>query len=111
MRGAKVKPKSVFDFPASELADVVAVKAVSVGDATPDQQKRAVEWIVKNVCLIGDLSFTLDEGPRATDFTEGKRFVANIIMWCAKTPIKEMHSRYPDQLRNPRGENNDRSSA
>lgn len=108
---ARIKTKSVLDFPAAELADVVAVKALWSGEATADQQKRAVDWIVKNVCLIGDIGFSLTEGPRASDFTDGKKFVANILIWCGKTTLKEMQARYPDQLRHPRGENNDRSSS
>ena len=111
MRAAKVKTKSVFDFPTAELADAVAVKALWSGEATPDQQKRAVEWLTKNVCLVGDLSFNLAEGPRASDFTEGKRWVGAMLIWCAKTSIREMTDRWPDQLRNKTGGEDARSKS
>lgn len=90
---------SVLDFPQAELADIVAVKAISQGEATSAQQTRAFDWIIKNLCVIGDLSFNLHEGNRASDFTEGKRFVANIMIWCCKTPIKKLYQLYPDQQR------------
>ena len=59
--------------PAWEPPDVSAIQALNRGDATPDQQKRALDFIVR---LAGtyDLSYRPDSD-RDTAFAEGKRFV------------------------------------
>jgi hypothetical protein len=58
-------------------ADAIAIKALASGDATPDQQKRALEAIVSRISCCDDLSFRADDhgGLRETDFAEGKRYV------------------------------------
>lgn len=59
--------------PAWEPADVSALQALQRGDATSDQQKRALDYIIT---LAGtyDLSYRPDSD-RDTTFAEGKRFV------------------------------------
>lgn len=61
--------------PHAEDADVYAIKALAGGDATGDQQRRALAWIIGTLCGKDDLSYRPDS-PRDTDFAEGKRFVA-----------------------------------
>jgi len=60
-----------------EDADIYAVQALAGGTANSGQQKRALEWILIDLCGVRDLSFRTgaEEGRRATDFAEGKRFV------------------------------------
>ena len=55
-------------------ADVAALQALYRGDATPFQQKHALEYIINTVAATYDLSYRADS-PRDTDFAEGKRFV------------------------------------
>ncbi len=57
-------------------ADLYAVRAVYEGTANEGQQRRAFEWILRHACGIYDLSYRPggDEGGRATDFAEGRRF-------------------------------------
>lgn len=55
------------------VADVVAFQAIEKGEASPDQQKRVVEWLV-SLTGLNDLSYRPDS-QRDTDFAEGKRFV------------------------------------
>lgn len=59
--------------PAWETPDVAAIQALHRGDATADQQKRALDYIIT---LAGtyDLSYR-PESDRDTAFAEGKRFV------------------------------------
>lgn len=56
-----------------EEADIGAMKALF----SDERHKRAVEWILFNVCGLRDLSFRPggQDGDRATVFSEGKRFV------------------------------------
>lgn len=58
-------------------ADALAIKMVAAGEATPEQQRRALEAIVTRIACVDDMSFRADDhgGTRETDFSEGKRFV------------------------------------
>lgn len=59
-------------------ADVVAMQNLVKGEASEQQQKRILEWVLRSVCELNGLSFRPDDagGTRATDFAEGKRWVA-----------------------------------
>jgi hypothetical protein len=57
-----------------EKADVFALKALAAGVASEGQQKRALEWILKVACGIGDNTY-YPNSERDTTFAEGKRFV------------------------------------
>lgn len=59
-----------------EQADGFALKALSAGEATPDQQRRALEWIID---YAGTYAMSYrpggEDGRRDTDFAEGQRSV------------------------------------
>lgn len=58
-----------------ELADASAMQALAAGTATPDQQRRALTWLV-NAAGTYDLSYRPGpNGERDSVFAEGKRFV------------------------------------
>jgi hypothetical protein len=61
-----------------ENADVFALKALEAGNASAGQQQRALKFIRNRICEAERLSFMPggEDGRRATDFAEGKRFVA-----------------------------------
>ena len=58
-------------------ADAYALKALARGEASAEQQKRAIEWIVYEAAKHDDMSFRPGglDGDRATTFAEGRRFV------------------------------------
>lgn len=60
-----------------EDADVFALKALAKGNASSGQQIRALDFIRGKICEGRRLSFMPggEDGRRATDFAEGKRFV------------------------------------
>ena len=60
--------------PAYELADIAAIKGVFAGTASPEQQQRAMKWIVETACATYDLSYR-PTSDRDTSFAEGRRFV------------------------------------
>jgi hypothetical protein len=64
------------------LADVMAVKALAMGTASADQQRRAISYIIEKLCGTYDMSYRPggDDGRRDTDFAEGQRFVGNQIV-------------------------------
>lgn len=58
------------------LQSASAVKALSRGEATPDQQRFLLEWLVRECCKVYDMSYRpgSTEGERDTTFAEGRRF-------------------------------------
>jgi hypothetical protein len=61
--------------------EVTAVNACVDGKATPQQAKLAIDWIMREAARVPDLSFQLggEDGRRASDFAEGRRYVGHLI--------------------------------
>lgn len=72
-------------FPEMEKDEASAVKALGRGDAGADQQRKALDWILKKVCQIGGVSF--DPDPHIAAFNEGKRFVGLQILYVLNEPM------------------------
>lgn len=72
--------------PEYQLLDVQAIQALHRGDATPDQQQRALRWIVESAAGAYDQTFYPggEDGRRNTDFAEGRRFVGNQVVKLTK---------------------------
>lgn len=60
-----------------ELRDIDAMRALAAGEASKQEQIRALDWIIKNAAGTYDISFRSDAdgGDRDTSFAEGRRFV------------------------------------
>lgn len=76
----KIKPREQpnhpWQFPKIDPADIFAIQAVAKGIANEGQQKRAFDYIVGALCETDRMTFWPGEdGRRATDFAEGKRWV------------------------------------
>ena len=72
-------------------ADAAALQAMRRGEATPDQQLRALEYIVETICDRNGMSFRPGpEGARDTDFAEGRRFVGNQIVKLTNMPLNKI---------------------
>lgn len=57
-------------------AQAAAIQALLTGAASPQQQKVAIDFIVRDLCRTYDLSYRPGEaGRRDTDFAEGRRAV------------------------------------
>ena len=72
-------PWDPVDLTATEAA---SIRAVSEGLADGEQQRIAYRTIIFKLCGVDRMSFTIlgpDEGRRATDFAEGRRWVGNTI--------------------------------
>jgi hypothetical protein len=72
------KPKNMPYLPPEYMpADVIAVQALAAGNATPEQQQRALKWVIEVGAGTYDMSFRPggQEGERDTAFAEGRRFV------------------------------------
>lgn len=51
----------------------MALKALAAGNAHEQQQKMALDWIIRDLCATYDLSYRPTD--RDTVFAEGKRFI------------------------------------
>ncbi len=82
-----LKRKEPMEFPIYTLADIAAIKAVNAGNADIEQQKRAMGFIIKNMCQVGSLSFNVD--PHVEGFCEGKRLIGIQLINIIETPINQ----------------------
>jgi hypothetical protein len=77
-----------------DVADASAFQALKRGDASPDQQKRALEWIIRVGARIGDMPyFDGPDGERATAFACGKQFVGHAILKLLKLDLALLRQR------------------
>lgn len=66
-----------------EYADAAALQALMAGTATPEQQKRALDWVIHAAAFTYQTTFFPGE-PDACHFAEGRRFVGNKILTLLK---------------------------
>jgi hypothetical protein len=89
----KPLPASPADAPAPfDLPDVAAVQAVYRGNASEDQQKRAMEWVIKGAAQIGSQSYRAGDS-HATAFVEGRRFVGAQILSLLALSVEDLKKR------------------
>lgn len=83
---------SVIESPDFDQQDAAAIQALQRGDATPEQQRRALDWIVLFAAATYDQSFRPGglDGQRATDFAEGRRFVGNAVVLLTKVKTSKL---------------------
>lgn len=84
-------PWNITETSPTELA---AIRALVAGNASEDQQRGFVKWLAR-ATAVGDMSFRPggDDGRRASDFAEGKRFVGLQFFTLAKTVARDPNSR------------------
>lgn len=67
--------------PAFDPADAAALQALQRGNATPEQQKRALDWIVLKACATYDFAYRPGPvGERDTNIALGRQFVGQQIV-------------------------------
>ncbi len=90
----KFQPDRPWQMPRIEDADIFALQAVASGTANDAQQRRAYDYIVRTLCDTDRMTFWPggEDGKRATDFAEGKRWVG-LQLW----RIEKMRPDHRDQ--------------
>ena len=68
--------------PPYELADASALQALARGDATAEQQQRALVWVINSAAGTYDVEYRND--PRDHAFVSGRRFVGLAIVKLVK---------------------------
>jgi hypothetical protein len=82
--------------PIAELPDVVAIKAMADGTATPDQQKRALHFILVSVCGVDDEPYC-PGSDRDTAYALGKRRVATYLRSLIYADIRKFKDGQPSE--------------
>lgn len=75
--------------PAWEKADAYALQALERGEATADQQKRALAWIINNSCLTYD-QCDQPESERLEAIWYGRRFAGLQIVKLIKINLSKL---------------------
>lgn len=75
--------------PDYEPADIGAIQALARGDASPEAQRRALDWIINAAAATYDQSFHPDNA-QLTSFAEGRRFVGNQIVKLTKLDLSKL---------------------
>lgn len=79
--------------PLADLADVVAIKALAAGTASDEQQKRALHFILVEVCRVDDEPYCPGEnGNRDTAYALGKRRVGTYLRSLISADIRKFRS-------------------
>jgi hypothetical protein len=75
-----------------EHADATALKALSQGRASPEQQTRALAYIMRTLCGIDDWAYRpgAAEGERDTTLALGRQFVGHMISKLLKVDLSKV---------------------
>lgn len=67
--------------PECDPSDIYALQAVYNGRATDEQQRRAMDFIIKELCGVNRSTFVPGpDGQRASDLAQGKQLVGHVIV-------------------------------
>ena len=86
-----------------DLPDAAAVQALSRGDASPEQQKRALDYVIQKLSCTYDLSYRSGKSDD-TAFAEGKRWVGLQLVKLIHLNLGAIRGKPSDYLsRHPNG--------
>lgn len=74
-----------------EVADVAAVQALDRGEATADQQRRALKWIVEGACQVGEDAFVPGHA-ETTQYLVGRQSAGKQIIKLLKLNLSQLRS-------------------
>jgi hypothetical protein len=74
--------------------DATAMQALASGTANDGQQKRALDWIIKDACALPLWAYR--ESQRETDIALGRQFVGQQIMGLLKVNVSTLRKRETD---------------
>ena len=77
-----------------ELADASAIKALQSGTATPDQQKRGLEWILKKACALPEWPYVPGDADQ-THMHLGRHLVGHMIMKLLQVDLAKLRRTDP----------------
>lgn len=86
--GTAKTSKAALKLGAYDEGDVGAMQALQRGDASDHQQKRALEWILREACGLQDWAYYPSE--RDTNVALGRQFVGQQIVKLLKINLRTM---------------------
>ena len=88
------KPKFAYHPAPWQDHEAAAIQGLFNGNASPDQQRAALKWILDGACATYDLSYRPGEGgERDTAFAEGRRFVGLQIVKLSRLNLELLRKR------------------
>ena len=85
MAGKKIEYPAAVNPPKWEKADAAALQALAAGNASKEQQQRALNWIIYDCCGTYDLDYRPD--PREHAAISGKRMIGLNIVTLLKVKL------------------------
>lgn len=85
MAGKKIEYPAAVTPPKWEKADAAAIQALAVGNASAEQQQRALNWIIYDACGTYDIDYRPD--PQEHAAVSGKRMVGLHILSLLKLKL------------------------
>lgn len=79
-----------------DIPTVVAIQALARGEASPDQQRWALKYIIEHASAAYDQTFQL-AGDRQTAFAEGRRFVGLQLIKFNNLNVATLRKAHPDE--------------
>lgn len=79
-----------------ELSDASAIQALNRGEASPEQQQRALKFIIEMIAGTYDMAYR-PASARDTDFALGRAFVGQQIVKLLKVSIGAMSGKPSEQ--------------
>lgn len=77
-----------------EIADVAAVQALNRGEATPDQQVRALKWVIEGAAQVGEDPFVPGH-TEVMQYIVGRQSVGKQIIKLLKLNLSQLRSHKP----------------
>lgn len=85
----RTKTLPLLALPILDEHEVYAIKALNKGEATPEQQIKSIDVILKKFCRINQLSYV--EGDQsARDFNEGRKKVGFDLLTIITEPTQKL---------------------
>lgn len=78
------------------LADASAIQALTRGEATPDQQKRALDWILRKACALPEWAYQPGTSDRDTNIALGRQFVGHQIVKLQNADMSRLRRSEPN---------------
>lgn len=86
VEGVHIPPREAWREPDWDIADAAALQALVGGRASPEQQKRGIDFIIRVLAGTYDLAYR-PESQRDTDFMLGRQFVGKMAVHLVNFPL------------------------
>lgn len=79
-----------------DLASVSAIQALTRGEASPEQQKTALGWILRSACALPEWPYRPGMNDRDTNIALGRHYVGHQIVRMQQADIAKLRRTEPN---------------